>query len=114
MQRVTLNEVHDEVGREESENCPDETVSEDCYGSLRKFVFSETHLQSNIVGIKIALLSTARKTRSCLFMHRVQVDLSVKKTLPREPQQVYLQKHLEQDDWLKGKQTRVTLADFHT
>ena len=50
MQRVTLNEVQDEVVREESEvkvfatgvfeNCPDETLSEDYYFSLRKFVCS--------------------------------------------------------------------------
>ena len=124
MQRVTLNEVQDEVVREESEvkvfatgvfeNCPDETLSEDYYFSLRKFVCSETHLQSNIAGINIAQLSSNRQTRSQLFMHRVQVELSVKTACLTEPPLVYLKKHLEKNDWLKGNKTRITLADFHT
>jgi hypothetical protein len=70
MQRVTSNKVQDEVVREESEvkvlatgvfeNCPDETLSEDYYLSFRKFVCSETHLQSNITGITIKQLSSNR------------------------------------------------------
>ena len=126
MQRVTLNEVQDEVVREEIEvkvfatgvfeNCPDETLSEDYYLSFRKFVCSETHLQSNIASIKIALLSSNRQNRSQLlvFMHRVQVELSVKTACLTEPPLVYLKKHLEKNDWLKGNKTRITLADFHT
>ena len=120
MQRVTLNEVQDEVVREESEvkvfatgvfeNCPDETLSEDYYLSLRKFVCSETHLQSNIAGINIAQLSSNRQTQSQLFMHRVQVELSVKTACLTKPPLVYLKKHLEKYDWLKGNKTRITLA----
>ena len=75
---ATLSEVRDEVVYEHSEvkvyatgvfeNCPDKTLSDDYYVSLRKFVTSETHLEDNIASVKMAQLSS-RQLGSQLYVH---------------------------------------------
>ena len=118
---ATIREVRDKVVCEHSEvkvyatgvfeNCPDETLTEDYYVSLRKFVTSETHLQDNIASIKMAQLSS-RQLGSQLFVHLVNVEMSVKTARLWEPASVYIKKHLASNDWLKGNKTRITLMNI--
>ena len=118
---ATLIEVRDEVVCEHSEvkvyatgvfeNCPDESLTEDYYVSLRKFVTSETHLEDNIASVKMAQLSS-RQLGSQLFVHLVNVEISVKTAWLWEPASVYIKKHLASNDWIKGNKTRITLMNI--
>ena len=113
------NEVSDELVEEHSEvevsatglfeNCPDSELSDDYFVSLRKFIFSEPHLQSNIVSVKIAKLSS-RQFGVELFEHSVKVEILVKTGRLWEPPAAYSRKHLTGSDWLKGNKTRITLG----
>lgn len=115
---ATISEVRDEVVSEHSEvkvyatgvfeNCPDNTLTEDYYVSLRKFVMSEPHLQDNIASVKMTQLSS-RQLGPQLFVHFVKVEISVKTARLWEPPSAYIKKHLANNDWLKGNKTRITL-----
>ena len=118
---ATLSEVRDEVVYEQSEvkvyatgvfeNCPDRTLTEDYYESLRKFATSETHLEDNIASVKMAHLSS-RQLGPQLFVHLVNVEITVRTAQLWEPASAYLQKHLSSNDWLKGNKTRITLMNI--
>ena len=84
---AAASEVQDELVHEQSEvkvigvgvfeNCPDENLSEEYFGSLKKFILSESHLQENIANIKILQLSS-RQLGEQLFDDSVNVEISVK------------------------------------
>ena len=93
------------------ENCPDKTLTDDSYVSLRKFVMSETHLEDNIASVKMAQLSS-RQLGPQLFVHLVNLEISVRTARLCEPASAYIQKHLASNDWLKGNKTRITLMNI--
>ena len=91
------------------ENCPDSNLTDDYYGSLKKFILSEEHLKTNISSVKMAKLST-RQLEPQLYEHSVTVEIVVKTGRLWEPPAVYVRKHLASNDWLKGNKTRITLG----
>ena len=114
-----LTPVSDEVLLEHSEikvyaegvfeNCPDANILDEYYSSLRKFIFSEKHLENNIVSVKMAQLSS-RQIGHQMFVHKVKVEILVKTARLSEPPAAYIKKHLEKNDWLKSNKTRITLT----
>ena len=116
---VSLKAVEDEVLQEESEvkvcatgifeNCPDPTLEEDYFVSMKKFILSETHLQSNISNVSIVPISS-RLSSPRLYIHTVSVEMTVKTANLWEPPRAYVYKHLGKSDWLRGNKTRITLV----
>ena len=72
---------------------------------------SETHLEDNIASVKMANMSS-RQIGPQLFVHLVNVEISVKTARLWEPAAGYIKKHLARNDWLKGNKTRITLMNI--
>ena len=117
-----MNEVKDEMYSEQDEvkvfatgifeNCPDYELHEDYLLSMRKFILSENHLQSNISDVRTAPLSS-RQSSSKLYTHTVSVEMTVRTANLLEPPDAYIEKHLGTSDWLRSNKTRITLSKIH-
>jgi hypothetical protein len=118
---VSFEEVKDEVHQEQSEvkvyatgifeNCPDQSLYDDYFESLQKFILSENHLQSNISNVKIVPISS-RQTSHLIYTHAVSVELTVRTEKLWEPPRAYnyILKHFGKSDWLRGNKTRIYLS----
>ena len=94
------------------ENCPDGILSDEYFVSLQKFIFSETHLQSNIADVKFQP-GSSRQSSDRQYIHTVAVEIIVKTANLNEPPRAYIFKHLGKSDWLRGNKTRITLEQIH-
>ena len=96
------------------ENCPDENLTEDYFGSLQQFVGSEDHLKRNISSLNVKTSNLAsRESGNGMFTHTLLVDMAVSINNLLEPAQDYVAKHLAKSDWLRGNKTRITLNRIH-
>ena len=124
-QAATFKEVSDEILSEQIdvvtvratavfENCPDENLTEDYFGSLQKFLASEDHLKRNILSVNVKTSNLAsRESGNGMFTHTLLVDMAVSTNNLWEPAQDYVAKHLAKSDWLRGNKTRITLNRIH-
>ena len=91
---AAIGEVNDELVQERNEvkivataifeNCPDDILSEEYILSLQKFIFSESHLQSNIADAKFKP-SSSRQISHEKYIHTVAVEMIVKTASLEEP-----------------------------
>ena len=116
---VSFTEVNDEVCQEQSEVkvlatglfkiCPDPSLSDEYFLSLKKFILSESNLQDKISNVKMVPVSS-RQTSPMMYMHIVTVEITVKTEKLWEPPRAYVYKHLGKSEWLRKNKTRIFLV----
>ena len=94
------------------ENCPDSELYQDYVESLSRFIFSKEHLKINICNVETSYISS-RQFRNNMYTHIMSVKLSVLTGGLWEGPRAYLWKHLGDDTWTRGNQTKIILVKIH-
>ena len=94
------------------EDSPFETLLQEDYSSLQKFILSEEHLVKNICHLESQHLSS-RELRLCSFKHTLEIKIHVKCSNLWEHARAYIWKHLGRGDYKRSNGTRIQLVKIH-
>ena len=94
------------------ENCPDSELYQEYVESLSRFIFSKEHLKRNICKVETSYISS-RQFRNNTFTHIMSVKISVMTGGLWEGPRSYLWRHLGDDTWTRGNETKIRLVKIH-
>ena len=92
--------------------CPEETLNAEYGNSLKKFIFSEDHLERNIASYNTEVLSSHRM-RNNLFTHSVAVKINVRTRGLWDSPRKYIWKHFIDNQWTKNNGAKIKLIKIH-
>jgi hypothetical protein len=93
------------------EDSPNGNLIDEELDSLLRFITSRDHLKQNNNNIEFEHVST-REFRT-KFKHLVGVKINVKTVNLWEAARSYIWKHIGNDTWTRGNETKITLARIH-
>jgi hypothetical protein len=94
------------------ENCPDSELYQEYVESLNRFIFSKEHLKRNICKVETSYVSS-RQFMNNTYTHIMSVKLSIMTGGLLEGPRSYLWRHLGDDNWTRGNQTKIRLVKIH-
>ena len=94
------------------EECPDSQLYQDYVESLERFIFSKDHLKRNICKVETSYISS-REFRNSTYTHTMSVRLSVLSGGLWEGPRSYVWRHLGEDVWTRGNNTKIRLVRIH-
>ena len=94
------------------EDCPDPELFSEYVESFERFMFSKEHLKRNICKVETSYLST-RQFRNNMYTHTMSVRLFVLTGGLWEGPRSYIWRHLGDDVWTRGNQTKIRLVRIH-
>ena len=94
------------------EECPDAQLYQDYVESLERFIFNKDHLKRNICKVETSYISS-REFRHNTYTHTMSVRLFVLTGGLWEGPRSYIWKHLGDDVWTRGNNTKIRLVRIH-